>query len=178
MVSEFVGKETEAKNWYDKLAREYTASPLRAKAKGASKRLESEGKQLDLASPELGTGRNFGIQQRRGKVVIVYYWGSWNGQSIADFAKLKSLQQTHGSKGLELVLVNLDNNQNDAMNFLQRNTLSGVHLHQAGALDSPLAVHYGVMVLPNLFLVGKDGKVVSRSVQVGGLEEEIKKMLN
>jgi len=76
------------------------------------------------------------------------------------------------------VLVNLDNSQNDAVNFLQRNSLNGIHLHQPGALDSPLAVHYGVMVLPNLFLVGKEGKVVSRSVQVGGLEEEIKKMLN
>ena len=178
MVSEFVGKETEAKNWYDKLAREYPASPIAAKAKGASKRLDAEGKFLELASPELGTGRNFDIQQMGGKVVVVYYWASWNGQSIADFAKLKSLQQSFGSKGLELVLVNLDNSQNDAVNFLQRNSLNGIHLHQPGALDSPLAVHYGVMVLPNLFLVGKEGKVVSRSVQVGGLEEEIKKMLN
>jgi hypothetical protein len=34
------------------------------------------------------------------------------------------------------------------------------------------------MVLPNLFLVGKDGKVISRGVQIGGLEDEIKKLMN
>ena len=50
-------------------------------------------------------------------------------------------------------------------------------LYQAGALESPLAVKYGILVLPNLFLVGKDGKVVSRSVQIGGLEDEVKKLL-
>src|SRR5205823_723847 len=113
-------KETEAKNWYDKLAREYTASPLSAKAKGAAKRLDSEGKPMELTGPTLGAGQAFDIQQLRGKVVIVYYWASWNGQSVSDFAKLKSLQQGFGSKGLELVLVNLDNSQNDAVTFLQR----------------------------------------------------------
>ena len=35
------------------------------------------------------------------------------------------------------------------------------------------------MVLPNLFLVDKDGKCLSRNIQqVSGLEEEIKKRLN
>jgi hypothetical protein len=33
------------------------------------------------------------------------------------------------------------------------------------------------MMLPNLFLVGKDGKVVSRTLQPNGVEEEIKKQL-
>ena len=44
-------------------------------------------------------------------------------------------------------------------------------------LESPLAVQYGVMVLPNLFLVGRDGKVVSHTVQMSGLEDEIKKLM-
>ena len=47
-----------------------------------------------------------------------------------------------------------------------------------GGLESPLATQYGVMVLPNLFLVGKDGKVISRSVQTGTVEDELKKLLN
>ena len=47
-----------------------------------------------------------------------------------------------------------------------------------GALESPYAVNYGIMVLPNLFLIGKDGKVVSRGVQISGLEDEIKKLMN
>jgi hypothetical protein len=41
-----------------------------------------------------------------------------------------------------------------------------------------LATQYGVMVLPNLFLVGRDGKVVSRTVQVATLEDEVRKLVN
>ena len=33
------------------------------------------------------------------------------------------------------------------------------------------------MVLPNLFLVDKDSKVLSRTVQVSNLEDEVKKVL-
>src|SRR5262249_38142588 len=148
------------------------------KARGAKERLELEGKSLELAAPMLGSGKPFEIAQLRGKIVIVYYWASWNGQCLADFAKLKTLQQNLGSKGLELVCVNLDNNQIDAVNFINQNRVNGVHLFQPGALESPLAVRYGVFVLPNLFLIGKDGKVISRGVQISGLEDEIKKLAN
>ncbi len=178
MVSEFMGKEPEAKNWYAKLAKEYTASPLAKKADGCLRRLELEGKPIELAGPKLGNQIAFDISQMSGKIVVVYYWASWNGQCAADFAKLKALSLQYKSKGLELVGVNLDNNQVDAVNFLQNNNLDAVQLFQQGALDSPLAQQYGILVLPNLFLVGKDGKVVSRSVQITGLEDEIKKLLS
>jgi hypothetical protein len=44
-------------------------------------------------------------------------------------------------------------------------------------MDSTLAAQYGIWVLPDLFLVDKDGKVLSRTVQVGTLEDELKKRL-
>jgi thiol-disulfide isomerase/thioredoxin len=178
MVSEFMGKDAEAKNWYGKLAKEYPASPLSKKGKGCLDRLELDGKVMELAGPKLGTQIPFDIAQLSGKVVIVYYWASWNNQCIGDFAKLQGLLNSYKSKGLELVCVNLDNNQADAVNFLQQNRIDATNLFQPGALDSPLAVKYGVLVLPNLFLVGKDGKVISHSVQINGLEEEIKKLMN
>jgi hypothetical protein len=32
------------------------------------------------------------------------------------------------------------------------------------------------MVLPNMFLVGRDGKVVSHTIQMSSLEDEIRKL--
>lgn len=176
MVSEFTGKETEAKNWYSTLAKQYPQSKMAKKARGATRRLDSEGQPFELAGSMLGNERPFDIKQLQGRVVIVYYWASWNGQCVNDFAKLKAMQNTLGSKAVELVCVNLDNNPADAVGFLNRNPVAGYHLYENGALDSNLAESYGVMVLPHLFLVGKDGKVVSRTVQVAGLEDEIKKL--
>ena len=38
-------------------------------------------------------------------------------------------------------------------------------------------MQYGIQVLPNMFLVGKDGKVVSRTVQIATLEDLVKQQL-
>jgi tetratricopeptide (TPR) repeat protein len=177
MVSEFMGKETEAKKWYQQLAKNYPdKKALADKAQGALQRLELDGKVLELAGPGLDGGSH-DIARLRGKAVVVYYWASWNQQCVGDFAKLKLLMNTYGDKGLDLLCVNLDNSAEEAVAFLKRSPAPGAHLYQPGGLDSPLATQYGVMVLPNLFLVGKDGKLVSRSVQMNTLEDEVKKLL-
>ena len=42
---------------------------------------------------------------------------------------------------------------------------------------APRPSNYGILVLPNLFIVGADGKVVSRNAQTATMEEEIKKLI-
>ena len=132
---------------------------------------------LELSGTQLN-GSPFNIADLRGKIVVVYYWGGWNKERcVGDFATLKLLQETYSGK-LAIVCVNLDNTANDAQAFLQRVQAPGIHLFQAGGLDSPLAVQYGIMFLPHLFLVDKDGKILSRTVQqVSSLEGELKKRL-
>jgi thiol-disulfide isomerase/thioredoxin len=177
MVSEFVNKEVPAKNWYQQLVTNFADKPQAAKAHGAIDRLELEGKPLRLAGPML-SGTQFDIAQEQGKLVVVYYWASWNQSCIGDFAKLKLLLDKYGSQGLELVTVNLDSTAEEANAYLRQSPAPGTHLHQPGGLDnSPLAIQYGIMGLPNLFFVGKDGKVLSRTVQVNTLEDEIKKQV-
>jgi len=132
--------------------------------------LELSGSQLD--------GSPFNVADLRGKMVVVYYWGGWNKQRcVGDFATLKLLLDTYAGK-LAVVCVSLDNTINEARAFLQQVQAPGIHLFQPGGLDSPMATQYGIMFLPHLFLVDKDGKVLSRSVQqVSGLEGELKKRL-
>src|SRR6185369_5569065 len=53
MVSEFAGKDGEAKNWYEMLTSKYAKSPLAPKARGALKRLTSDGQAFELTAPQL-----------------------------------------------------------------------------------------------------------------------------
>jgi len=177
MVNEFVGKETEAKNWYTQLVRHFEKNPMAPKAQGAIRRLGLDGQEFELTSQTLGSKNPFDIKSLRGKTVLVYYWASWNSQCIGDFAKIKSVLAAQSGKAIDLVCVNLDNDQEAAIKFLQATPVPGNHLYQPGGLDSPPATHYGVMVLPNMFLVGADGKVVNRNAQVATLDEDLKKLM-
>jgi len=174
-VSEMVGKEIEAKNWYGQLAKDFADKPQAAKAKGALRRIDLEGSVLELVGPTLDGGA-YDLASLKGKTVIVYYWASWNNQSVGDFAKLKLLLDTYGPKGVELVTVNLDNTAEEATAFIRKVSAPGTHLYTPGGMESKLATSYGVMMLPNLFLVNKDGKVANRTAQVANLEDELKKL--
>ncbi len=177
MVSEFLNKEVEAKNWYKQLKDHFGDKPQARKAEGSIRRLELEGQALALSGPMLNDPNiAFDMDQKRGKVVIVYYWASWNNQCSSDFNKLKALLDTHSGK-LDLVCVNLDNSIEEARRYLSSSPSPGTHLHQDSGLESKMATDYGIQVLPTIFLVGKDGKVVSRNGQIANLEDEVKKLV-
>lgn len=175
MVNEFIGKETEAKNWYNLLLKNFPSHAMAKKAQGCLDRLSLEGKDFELAGKTLGTGTDFDIKSLKGKAVVVYFWASWNQAAVSDFNKIKLTLAAQKSNAT-VVCVNLDNAMADGVKFLQTTPVEGVHLHSAGGLESPLAIKYGITVLPNMFLVGADGKVVSRSVQANTLEDELKKL--
>lgn len=177
MVSEFLNKEVEAKNWYKQLKDRFGGKPQARKAEGCIRRLDLEGQTLALSGPMLNDPNiTFDVDQKRGKVVIVYYWASWNNQCSADFTKLKGLLDAHAGK-VDLVCVNLDNSSDEARSFLRGTPAPGTHLHQDGGLESKLATDYGIQVLPTIFVVGKDGKVVNRNGQIANLENEVKKLV-
>jgi thiol-disulfide isomerase/thioredoxin len=177
MVNEFLNKKVEAENWYGQLASNFAESRQAAKARGAVRRLKLEGQRLTLTGPTLSDpGQTFDVARARGKVVVVYYWASWNSQAADDFVKLKGLLEAHRGK-LEVVGVNLDNTTEEARAFLREHAAPGVQLHQDGGLESELATDYGIMVLPTLFLVDREGKVIQRNLHITGLEDEVKKLL-
>lgn len=175
LVSELIGKEAQAKKWYEILVKDFADNPLARKAKGCIYRLEIEGKEIDLAGTLLGTTTAFSTAPLKGKLVVIYFWASWNQQSAGDFTKLKTLMDTYGTKGLEVVCVNLDASSAEATQFLQQNPAPGKQLYETGGLNGKLAETYGIQVLPCMFVVGREGKVQSRTVQMGNLEDEIKK---
>ena len=184
MSFEFVRKEGEAKEseakakqWYEYLTKNYAAHPHAAKAAGSIRRLECEGKTLDIQGTSVTTGQPFVPGHVLGKVVVVYYWASWSSSLADDVKKLKDLKTTYGPKGLEIVTVCLDDDAKQAAAAANALQLPATHLHSPGGLDrSPLAAGYGIHVAPHLFVVGKDCKVVNRNAQMVNVEDDIKKL--
>jgi thiol-disulfide isomerase/thioredoxin len=180
MGCEFSGKEEQAKNYYKALFTRFPDHALAEKAQGAFNRLSLNGQPMVLAGPTL-SGSQFDIGKLKGKVVVVYYWASFLKVSVGDFAQFKQMQTAYGAKGFEVVTINLDDRIEDAAKYVQTNAAPGTHLFQAQGdkfgLNSPLATQYGIMALPTIFLVGKDGRVINRSIQINELDAAVSKAL-
>ncbi len=168
--------ETKARAVYETLVKNYADTPQGAKGAGALKRLDSEGKPLELTGQVLGTNQTFSAAQP-GKVVVVYYWASWSDSLAEDAKKLQALVKDYEKKGLVVVTVSLDHDAKQATEAIKTSGLPGTHLFAEGGLDrSALAATYGILAPPYVFVAGKDGKVVKRNSGIAAIEEEVKKL--
>ncbi len=183
---EFSGKdgEAQAKTWYEKVASNFATHPHGAKALGAVKRLQSEGQPFALPAAQTLDGKPFSMSQLAGKPVIVYYWANWSREPAAeqrvvtDLRALAELAKALGDKAPQIVTVSLDDDPARAVQALNAAQLPGTHLHASGGLDrSPLAVAYGIQMVPHLFVLNKEGKVANRNAQNGPtLRDELEKL--
>jgi hypothetical protein len=177
-ATETKANEQKARHWYDQLTKNYATHPHAAKAAGALKRLDSEGKPLELTGALLAKPTEQFNAAQPGKVVVVYYWASWSQSLAEDAKKLQALAKEYGPKGLAIVTVGLDHDAKTATDGANGSGLPGTHLYAPGGLDSsPLAASYGILAPPHFIVAGKDGKITNRNSHTGTLEEEVKKLL-
>jgi peroxiredoxin len=175
---ESLGQNEEACHCYRFLVEHFPNAPAARKAEGALWRLGSDHEPIQLQLPLLyvsgsSTQNTFNLDELRGKIVLVYFWASTSTSALEDFQTIRQLTDRYGSRGLEVVYVNMDAESAQARAFLSGQLTAGVHCYQAGGLDSPLAERYGIQELPQAFLIGRDGSVLKHSLPASRLEAEL-----
>jgi thiol-disulfide isomerase/thioredoxin len=176
IAQEYAGEEEEAKKWYGQVAKQLPASAAAKKANGARARLESVGKSISLRGKN-PSGGNVDLADYRGKVVLVQYWASWCEPCKADMRVLKDLLTKHGRSGFNIIGVNLDTNAKDMAAYLAESRLPWPQIFEEGGLDSRLANELGILTLPTMILVDRQGKVVNRNIHVVELDRELKNLI-
>jgi thiol-disulfide isomerase/thioredoxin len=173
---EFTGKEDTARKYYAKLTESFPNSLLAPRARGAIERFDLVGKAITLRGAELRKG-TVDVQQLRGKVVLIDYWATTCDPWKNDLPKLKELYSKYHAKGFEIIGVSLDTEKGTVAKFVQSAAIPWPVVFEPGGLDSAPALQFGILALPTQFLVDDQGKVVSRSIHVGQLEDELKKLI-
>jgi thiol-disulfide isomerase/thioredoxin len=176
LAQEFAGKDDDAEKWYQRIVTEHPGSPLAKKAAGAVTRLNSIGKSIPLKASTID-GKTFDLSAYRGRIVLIHYWATWCEPCKQDLSVLRQLLAKYGRDGLVLVGVNLDNERQTAAQFLTSNRLPWPQIYEEGGLDSRPATELGILTLPTMILVDKQGRVVRRNVSAGELEAELAKLM-
>lgn len=178
MAHEFNEKPKDALTWYSRLIAEMSSSDQAKKASGAKARLESKGKRIVLKARSIDGLSTVNLADYGGKVVLVHYWATWAGPSKEDMDAIKELQSKYGKSGFQPVGVNLDGTANEAKKYLNANRFPWPHAFEEGGIEeSRLAREMGILTLPMMLLVDKQGRVVNNNVHSGELEAELKKAL-
>jgi thiol-disulfide isomerase/thioredoxin len=119
----------------------------------------------------------------KGKAYVVDFWATWCGPCVASQPEMKEIYKKYKDKGLEIVGISLDENKDDVVGFVKTNEIPWIQTWSAGEKwAKPIALKYGIAAIPSVWVVGKDGKVVSDNARSdedspNKLEETVKKSL-
>jgi peroxiredoxin len=182
-AEEFASNQSAAIAWYQKLAKAKPGTLAADKAQGALRRIALQGKGFQLNGPALDGGP-INTAQYRGKVLLVVYWATWSKLFTDDLPALRALYQQYKGKGFEVLGVCLDvpagtpqQQKAQLTGYVRQSNIPWPQIYEPGGLDSPPAVQYGIIALPTMILIDKDGEVVSRQSSVDDLKQQLPKLL-
>lgn len=110
-----------------------------------------------------------------GKVALIDFWASWCGPCRAEIPNLAKIHEKYGKdKDFVLVSLNVWDKPEARTKAIQDLKMVWTQLTDAtrNATDT-----YGVDGIPQILLIGKDGKIIARDLRGENIEEAVKKAL-
>jgi thiol-disulfide isomerase/thioredoxin len=142
---------------------------------GVVRRLSLMGNEMKIEGKILG-GAAFDWSKYAGKVVLVDFWATWCPPCVAEVPNMKKCYELYHSKGFDIVGLSCDRNLEDLEKFVKEKEIPWTIVFGDGK-PSPTVSYYGIMGIPTMVLVGKDGKVVSLNARGEELKKELEKIL-
>jgi thiol-disulfide isomerase/thioredoxin len=140
-------------------------------------RLSLIGEPLELSGTTMD-GTPLDWNAYRGKVVLVDFWATWCGPCRAELPNVKKQYELYHDRGFDIVGISLDRDRQALEAFLKTEGIPWTTLHEDDGQGShPMAEKYGITGIPTMFLVDKEGKVVSLRARGEDLAKLLAKLL-
>jgi len=106
--------------------------------------------------PRLEVKGQIDLKRYRGKVVYVDFWASWCGPCRQSLPILNQIRKDYKKNGFEVIAINLDEERDDAMDFLKQYPVS---YPTARDTTGKVPESYGLQGMPTAYLIDRKGRV-------------------
>ena len=177
---DFHGMREEAILCFETLRQKYADTPQAQQTIPALRRLNLIGNPLDLGGPTLDGGF-ISVADFKGSPVLIVFWSSQAAPFVEQATSIIATSEKYEKQGLHVLGVNLDTDESAIDAFLEKSsmgwrTVFHTDLERRG-WNHPVAVHYGVTTIPQIWLVDAEGKAVTTSIAPKDLDATLARLL-
>jgi thiol-disulfide isomerase/thioredoxin len=142
-----------------------------------AKRLDLPGMPLSLVGRTM-SGEAFDIESLKGKFVLVYFWSSLTKSCEQEHPFMLSVYKKYQPRGFEIVGIGLDEKKEVAQAFIQRLEIPWINLWESRKNGtSKVMESFGVSAIPTLFLLDREGKVITIEARGLLLQKSLERLL-
>ena len=124
----------------------------------------------DFSATDLD-GKPISLQDYRGKVVLLDFWGAWCGFCIDEMPNLKKIYATYKDQGFDIIGVSLDDEESELRDYIKKNDIQWRQIFSGKRwMDDPLAQQYEITGVPEQWLIDRDGKLITHKARGEDLE--------
>ena len=127
-------------------------------------------KQEKIAAPDFSLddiqGKTFKLGSQRGNPVIIFFGATWCPACRGEMPHYKALYDKYAQRGLKFLYIDINESTRKVARFARENSFPFLVLVD---LDGSVANDYNLIGVPTLFLLDKEGNIISISHQVSDL---------
>ncbi len=108
-------------------------------------------------------GQPWRLSDQRGRVVVLNYWASWCVPCREEAPILERVWRDYRDRGVVLLGLNIQDTPEAARAFVRE---FGLTYPNAPDPTGEITIAYGVLGIPETYLIGRDGRIVDKKVGI------------
>ena len=130
---------------------------------------ELKSKPLELKFKAID-GRDVDLAKMRGKVVLIDFWATWCAPCIEELPSLMRLYSEKKDQGFEIIGISMDDDLGRLAYFMKESGIPWPQYADPKGVQNDIVTRLGVQITPTLWLVGKDGYLITDNALNGTVE--------
>ncbi|MGD0169735.1 MAG: TlpA disulfide reductase family protein [Smithella sp.] len=123
-----------------------------------------------IAAPDFSLkdvqGKTFKLRSQRGNPVVIFFGATWCPACRAEMPNYRALYEKYAQRGLKFIYIDVNESAERVARFAKTNSFPYLVLVDS---DGSVASDYNLIGVPTLFLIDKEGNIISIGHQVSDL---------
>jgi thiol-disulfide isomerase/thioredoxin len=122
-------------------------------------------------------GKPLRVAEYKGKILLVDFWATWCPPCRDEVPNLVNAYGKYHGKGFEVIGISFDYSEKEFKQFMQDKKMTWRQYFDGLGWDNKVGKVYGIGAIPAMYLLDKEGKVITDNARGPRLEEVLKKYL-
>jgi thiol-disulfide isomerase/thioredoxin len=122
-------------------------------------------------------GKKFKLSAFKGKVVVLYFWGSWCPPCRAMIPDEKKLAARLEKAHFAMVGINTDQDRSKAKKFLEDEGITWTQVWDDGSTRGPISTTWNVFSFPTIYILDANGVIRYRDVRGAAMDNAVDELL-